>query len=535
MTQTYPLSFNLWMEPWITLEHDDGHTTMLGIEQVLLRAHEYRFIYEASPLAVVGIHRLLTAIAQAMYQPRNPAELQALWNAGRFDPHRVASFGERYAHRFDLFSDDAPFMQSGDLPLRPDKSAKTIAYLSDEIPAGTAITHYRHGSEDAQAFCPSCVAIGLVNTSAFASSGGAGIKPSINGVPPIYVVPVGRTLFHSLSRSVLLKSYQPSVATQPDKDAPAWSRASRVQKSTEITEVGYLQSLTFPARRMRLYPEGRHHACTRCGQASDIAVGTLVFEMGLSRPKDAPFWNDPFAAYRVQEGKPPVPIRPIEGKVLWREFSSLFLREGKATKKFTFMRPRVLDQLSDPYLEVTDQSFAFRCVGLRTDMKAKIFEWLDATFDVPTALLVDVDGGLRVREAITFAEDAASTITSVFRTVCNSSSRKGERHKALGERMHAGFWSSLAEPFRQFVLALPVVSDADVVKYQWFDIVVTQGNRAFVTAIEQIGDDAVSLRERVKGEDKCRFELNKLRKRYLPQSAEDVAAKAKRQSKRKDK
>ena len=52
MTQPEP-SFNLWTEPWITLERTDGSLAQTGIEETLLRAGEFRAIYDPS-LLVMG-------------------------------------------------------------------------------------------------------------------------------------------------------------------------------------------------------------------------------------------------------------------------------------------------------------------------------------------------------------------------------------------------------------------------------------------------------------------------------------------------
>ncbi len=87
-----------------------------------------------------------------------------------------------------------------------------------------------------------------------------------------------------------------------------------VKKSSTVYEVGYLHSLTFPARRVRLHPEALPIQCSRCNGESEWAVRQMVFEMGESREKYAEFWFDPFAAYKIDKEKP-IPIRPVEGKV----------------------------------------------------------------------------------------------------------------------------------------------------------------------------------------------------------------------------
>jgi len=513
-------AFNLWTESWITLERPNGRTERQGIEQALLRAHEFTSIYEPSPLVVAGIHRLLAAILQDAVDPREAENLLELWQVEHFPEEIVQRFGERYAERFDLFSPDAPFMQSADLPLQPGKRDKTksVSYLAPETPAGTEITHYRHGNQDEHLFCPVCVAGCLVTVPAFATSGGAGIKPSINGVPPIYVLPVGRTLFECLCSSLLLPEYQPDVAS-PEHDIASWTRQPIVERRHERFEVGYLHSLTFPARRVRLHPEQICAHCTRCGQFIEWGVRTMVFQMGESRPRDAPFWFDPFAAYRLPRGRSkkgvPTPVRPAAGRATWREFSTLFLLQPRSTKNPT-RRPSAIDQIADLNIGADLENWSFRCIGMRTDMKAKVFEWVDADLGVPPALLRDPAGGLAVDQAIQFATRCEDVITGVFRQVFRRQAQRGERHRGLKLRMRDDYWASLAEPFRQFVLTAADPNRRTAAELYWSDIVVAQAQGAFGDAASAIGDDAASLRQRVQGERLCHIRLVVKRKEYLP-------------------
>ena len=62
-----------------------------------------------------------------------------------------------------------------------------------------------------------------------------------------------------------------------------------------------------------------------------------------------------------------------------------------------------MDQIAELELEERPFSYPFRCIGLRTDMKAKIFEWIDASSDVPAAMLQDEGLTLEVQEAINIA------------------------------------------------------------------------------------------------------------------------------------
>lgn len=511
MLDTKP-SFNLWYDPWIGLEKPGGGIDRLGIEQALLHAGDYCTLYDTSPLVVIGIHRLLAAVLQSSLNPQSKEDLKRLWSQPSFPTEPIQAFGTQYAERFDLFSETAPFLQSADAPLKPAKNdpIKTSAYLIPDFPSGTAVTHYRHGTEDSQYLCPACLAAGLVTIPAFATSGGSGIKPSINGVPPIYVMPGGESLFECLLASLLLPEFQPSLATDPDQ--AWWLRDPQVPRSTEVNRVGYLHSLTFPARRVRLHPKHGMAHCTRCGETAEWGAADMLFEMGESRPKDAAFWFDPFVAYRINKDKAPTPIRPTPGRATWREYSGLFLKHNEEN---LLLRPRVIDQmaaLSEEGIGPESRTRFMRCIGMRTDMKAKIFEWVDAGFDVPSEFLNDENAGPVIDRAISFAETCGNEISGVFKKAFKGNSKKSERFSHLRTNMIEAYWESLAQPFGKFITQLganPISDHAqeDILSNAWLNPVVDHARRIFRAAAADTGDDPEAMRKRIEGEHWCNYRL----------------------------
>jgi len=504
-----PLEFNMWTNPWIGVERGDGAgpPTSLSIQDALLEAHCLHSLYDSSPLVVASIQRLLTAVLQAALNPQNLGDLRRIWQAGRFPDAAIRAFGEQFAARFDLFSVDAPFLQSADLPLTPEKGDKTVVYLYPETPAGG--THFWHGQERLLAFCPACAARGLVCMPAFTTAGGRGLKPSINGVPPLYILPLGENLFQSLAASLLRPAYQPPMRSETDR--PWWQRAPIVEASSETSQVGYLHSLTFPARRVRLKPERLEAACIRCGQRAEWLVRAMVFTMGESRPKDTLPWQDPFAAYSLRDR--PIPLRPLGGKALWREYAALFLQEARSSAKT--LRPTVLDQIAELSDVIDLPHLSLRCIGMRTDMKAKVFEWVDAGFDAPPELLRDESASPLVRSALEFAENCDSAIKCVFKQHFGGKSKKSERHLASKKRISQAYWGALATHFRSFVLQAADRGQRTQATRVWVEACLLEARRTLESALNQMGDDAESLRRRVEAERHANIRLMKLRKEML--------------------
>lgn len=525
MTSLSPPTFNLWSEPWLPVERPSGQLHTLSIKQTLLDAHNIHALYDPSPLVGVGIHRLLVAILQTIYAPQQTPDLLQIWRDGQFDPQKVAAFGAQYADRFDLFAADAPFYQTADLPLQPAKgdNAKPVGYLLEEQPAGTAVTHYTHSYDAGQVFCSQCAAKGLLVMPAFASSGGAGIKPSINGVPPIYVLPGGETLFHSLTASLTVPDYQPGVKSD---EGVWWQRSfpTIVEKKGEVRRVGYLHSLTFPARRIRLHPIPMNQACSRCGQQTTWGVKTMVYEMGEDRTLST-WWRDPFAAYRKPD-KPevnPLPIRPVEGRALWREFRGLFLPHRENDEGLKAFRPSIVTQIEEVWhSDKTAMPFTdipLRVIGLRTDMKMKIFEWEESGFLVPPHLLTDFKTAEAIQAGIDFAVAADGIIKKSFRLHFGGGG-KVERYATLKKQMSQQYWQRLGQRFQSQLPAYTAAADLDALFHRWLDTVLQEAQDVFWETAESLPGDGPTLRKRQEAISHCRKMLYGYRKKNHPKPEE---------------
>jgi hypothetical protein len=122
---------------------------------------------------------------------------------------------------------------------------------------------------------------------------------------------------------------------------------------------------------------------------------------------------------------------------------------------------------------------------------------------------------LLVREATAFAAECAGAIASVFKSSFGGNGKKQERFATLKNRMQDDYWASLAELFRQFVLAAGASVDSPSLRRTWVDTTVKIARATFIRAADEIGDDAASLRERVQAEAHCMNLLNKLKRQQV--------------------
>ena len=160
----------------------------------------------------------------------------------------------------------------------------------------------------------------------------------------------------------------------------------------------------------------------------------------------------------------------------------------------------------------------FRCIGLRTDMKAKIFEWMDAYFEVPPALLRSTNAATIVHESMQFASECEFITRSTFREFFGGGGKNSERHENLRLRMQNAYWAALAAPFRDFILKLGSTTNLEDERLAWLNEVVIKARQSFNNAATLVGDDAANLRQRVEGEQKCSARLFAKRKEYTNES-----------------
>ncbi|MGH2541837.1 MAG: type I-E CRISPR-associated protein Cse1/CasA, partial [Ardenticatenaceae bacterium] len=335
----------------------------------------------------------------------------------------------------------------------------------------------------------------------------------------IYVLPGGKTLFQQLAAALVTPQHQPPTATA-ENDMAWWRHAPVVGKKEEVLKVGYLYSLTFPARRVRLHPTPMDAPCTRCGQRTEWGARTMIYEMGESRPKSAALWRDPFAAYRTaSDGKTPTPVRPVEGRAVWREYANILLPvTGNDVNQ---MRPAVINQLQLirrdlPYRH----AIPFKVVGVRTDMKMKIFEWEESEFELPAALIGNVEASGAIRSAIEFATECDRIIKRVFRAHFGGDVKGGELNEPVKWRMSQSYWERLAPKFRRFVRRFSGKVDVDALKRDWARRVVSHAQQEFKAAIARLPKNGATLRQRIEGEAHCRAALRKYFNKQYPQNSQ---------------
>jgi CRISPR system Cascade subunit CasA len=492
-------SFDVSKEPCMpvlrngTLEH-------VSLRDALVNAHEYLEIQHELLTVEFGLYRLLIALMGDIFfvEPGidlNTVYLGELIQKSRFDVARIDTYFAKYANeqdnRFDLFSETRPFLQVAGMK----GEEKPIAGLLHPLPSGTNVTHFHHGSENDFAVSPAS-AVGLLSTIApFTTQGGRSFPASINDDPPIYTLIHGKNLFLSICFNFLTLDIEGALSV----DAPAWRWTRAI--GSERTGTGYLESLTWMPRKLKLIPEAGG-LCQMSGQYSHLLVRSMNFVAGdkvrvkaeKAKTKRLFDWRDPNVTYKFQKKEDKwLTLRLEEGRSLWRDTAPIAVLKQESR---VAMRPAVIDQIVDlsrigiiQKLQALDLSI----YGLRTD-QMKILEWRKEHLNLPGPLILldalfgdEIQGWLEKAESVSF--EIRKTIKSLFPRDGKYNKKAFDSKATYSERR---YWETLKPIFDDLISKLAMLETNNVNTRQawrddWRKAVEREARNAFERAAEDLG------------------------------------------------
>lgn len=505
-------SFNVLTEPWIPARGKDGAVKEYGILELLRRARELNEIVDPAPPIQFGLYRVLVAFLMDALQIRETGYLAELLQQDGFDMAVI----ERYVAAvgvspFDLFDSDAPFLQTP----APDAERWSVAFLLHHMPFGSFAIHFHHRWEKDQAFSPAVCARALTAIAPFMTAGGRGYSPSINGIPPWYVLVRGADLFETL----LLNCYAGETPALSGDEGPAWRANKPVVAKQDARCDSLVEGLTWRPRQVRLIP-GDGGICTYTGKQSPVLVREMHWGPGLAFVgQDA--WTDPNVAY-LYSAQGRSKLRPQEDRELWRDTGPLLLlrkaEHGVGGNKVAFDRPWVVDQLRqlrEDYDLFPDRQIDWvEVYGLRTDGHLKVFEWHCERLDLPVGVIRNPKAPGQVRTAIEVAESVAWCLRECL-TMAYPRDGEGNK-KAFGriiQEAQRQYWADLRLPFRmQFLESLAVQdpNDQNACRQsaaQWAERLRAVARQRFEEALDPLDADADSLERQARAKAEFRKKL----------------------------
>lgn len=277
------MNYNLLDEEWIPVLYHDGRYQRVGIRKALEEAGQMRQIAASNPMDRVAILRFLLAL---LYWSRgSPSDDSDTSGMESFPPDWSSKL-EANRECFNLLGEGKRFYQCHAVEPCADKNKNhEIIPLIQEVPNGDDKWHFRHSTDKVDGFCLACCALSLLRLPMFASQEGRGWHQGINGVPPVYVMSIGKTLWETL-----VLNWVPSQSI----GEPSWIQAD-VRPNRDL-HVPLLMGLTTLARRIWLHgPADRSRACIACGSRETGIIRTCEYQS--SGPLRGEHWTDPHVLY----------------------------------------------------------------------------------------------------------------------------------------------------------------------------------------------------------------------------------------------
>jgi CRISPR system Cascade subunit CasA len=429
-------SFDLCNEPWIPVRAG-AQTTMVGLRELFLRAHEFDDLAVPVPPAASGLWRILYAIAARVTGLDSGAEDWQVRHfqragAGGFDAAAVERYFTSYSNRFDLFHPQRPWMQD---PRLASECAKPsgINKLMFDRPAGNTQVWFGHFSDTKPVPVPAAEAAWHLIAQLYYGASGRCTARALGAQRPADTTagplrgamsyhPVGRTLFESL----ILGVPAPRDSDTTNDRCP-WENDDLPSPATDsYAPTGTGALLT-----------GRYrHALLLVPAADGQAVTDAYLTWARRTPNIAE--RDPYTIYKLSKEGNWYQHKADGARALWRDLEALLVDANNGERE----RPQILRTAAD--LEIDEMRV--RAFGFDQDGQAKDRQWFT---DVTPPILAWLKGTDEdVWTGVGAVESAVESVGYRLGPVLRDAWRQYTNTTADGPWVRAGqayYWSR-AEP-----------------------------------------------------------------------------------------
>jgi hypothetical protein len=204
----------------------------------------------------------------------------------------------------------------------------------------------------------------------------------------------------------------------------------------------------------------------------------------------------------------------------------MFLPDQANEEGLKAIRPALVDQLKaiweeEPNILPYTGEIPWGTIGLRTDMKMKIFEWEEAGFALTPHLLTNLATSEKVKESINFARKCDGILKSTFSQYFGRG--KSDRFSTHKLQMSREYWQSLGQTFTRQLQSYGDQSNNEAVFHAWLDIVLQKAIDSFDEATDKLPHDGGTLMQRQQAINHNRAKLFAYRNKTNPRSEEVMA------------
>ncbi|GGI97886.1 type I-E CRISPR-associated protein Cse1/CasA [Saccharopolyspora subtropica] len=465
-------SFDLTTEPWIPALGLDGQPYVLSLREIFCRAHELRWLDAEAPPMTGALHRLLLAVLHASLDgPRTPEDWGALWEAMELPSRPVHDYLDRHAGGFDLFDRQRPFLQCPALASVRARPAAQLVHFRSVGNNGTLFDHTTAAEPLRLSFAEA--ARWLVTVQCYDPGGTKTpykkVKNSSAGLGNRFgmVLVEGNTLKETL----LLNAHRfdrdyGRPWSSAYEDRPAWESEPPQPEPDTREPYGWLDLLTWPARRVLLHPT----ADAREPEVDGVVItpGTTIKKTGLHGAELMAAFERPHAKSKNKNSSQwnwnPVRLGELRG--IWRHARTLLLAEDEQQHQ----RPMVLDHVADQVERGTlsrHAVFTIRVFGQQLDDNGggSVYTWLQEQLPAPAALLTARHpwlGGI-LGSCVALADGIGDALTSLAKDCRKAFHAEHSAEVKRSAKHNFGlvqdYWPKLPSAFATLLLSLGLAVD----------------------------------------------------------------------------
>lgn len=428
----------------------------VSLIELFEQAHKLRSVTDSNPLVVASVYRLLLVILyRALQLPDDVDEWLSLYESGKF-PIAVTDYLYRFEGRFDLFSEEYPFLQSSGFQK---KAMANVKKLSMELATANNKTLFSHNSDDDSCqFHPSQTARYLLMFYFFDFGGTGGGGHSFHEKATNYFqTPLIKGLICYLSgksifETLMLNLRPLSAKDTCESDRPIWELDALFGVGEREPE-GMLEYLTYKNRHIRLLPNDG-------GFVSNVMIG-----QAYTLPKQSIYWEkEPTFAYRLDNNGDINPLDVDFERSFWRDSSSIYFRttiDDVGAKRD--LRPvcfRWVAELID-YKEVFQSNVYCMVFGI-DNKKANPLAWMCELLPINVALLEESHVSDTFNRGMGISQKISSKIYWALYEYSSSlmPSTPGEDEKKRDKRLkktvaeisrESNYWSELGLKYHDFL------------------------------------------------------------------------------------
>ena len=451
-------SFNLIDEAWIPCILATGQNKIMGLRELLNKAHCIEGFDLQNPLEEAALYRLLLALVHRVVDgPRNSKEWKALYLADSLDQEKIMNYFDKWYDRFDLFSQDSPFFQTAGLELIDKKKeayALPITLIQLSKASGNQKTLFDH-SRDEEVFpmSPAEASRSLLVAQNYLLGGLNKKETNYFGYQfrfeksvmtyKLFCLLQGQNLFKTLALNLpVLTTSSPIPSTASDQ--PLWERENDLRVGA-ITPDGYFDYMTCKGRHILFLP--------RLTAKKDIIVRSLYMAQGVQM-ESVPC---PFGLYKKNNTRPmeDIPIKLVEDRTLWRDSEAIFsFSDNNDRRPFAFRH--VGNAIMRKIVEFPNRQSCM-IYGIATNKDYSVAKlWRKESFRFPTKLLSSKDIVDRLKFGMTLIQNAGEILQIAAKLYVECCLPKDTRKTEIRKAMNASgvmflYWSQTELPYRKFM------------------------------------------------------------------------------------